>query len=130
MGTPNGSSGRAESRPPAQGAEQLGDVLAAAQEEGYTANFSSELGPKGTGLIRCDACGKVNSAAAFRRHWSRRLEGVSDPADMMHVSALRCPNCGAGGVFVSSYGPTASAEEAAVLQQLREPEQSPPADMP
>jgi hypothetical protein len=124
MATSNGSTDRAERRPPAQGAEQLGDVLAEAQVQGFTANFSSELSPKGTGLIRCDACAQANSAVAFRRIWTRRLEGVSDPADMLHVSALRCPNCGTGGVFVSSFGPTASAEEVAVLQNLRTPEEA------
>ena len=49
----------------------------------------------------------------------RRLEGASDPDDMISVVAVTCPRCGTGGTLVLKYGPTAPENEAAVGQQLR-----------
>ena len=46
------------------------------------------------------------------------MEGASDPDDMTLVVAARCPHCGAGGVVVLGYGPTASEADAAVLVRL------------
>jgi hypothetical protein len=50
----------------------------------------------------------------------RRLEGASDPADMLAVVALRCPACGAQGVLTLGYGPDTSPEEADVLLGLED----------
>ena len=68
----------------------------------------------------------AHPAAGFRRAWTVRLEGASDPADMLHVSALRCPVCGTGGAFVSPYGVNAGEADAAVLLALPDAEGSPP----
>ena len=51
----------------------------------------------------------------------RRLEGASDPDDMLAVLALECPNCGLRGSLVLNYGPTATEEDAAVLLGLGNP---------
>ena len=49
---------------------------------------------------------------------STRLEGASDPADMMMVVPTTCPECGARGSLILHYGPAASAEEADVMAAL------------
>ena len=47
-----------------------------------------------------------------------RLEGVSDPDDMLAAAALRCPNCGALGTVLLNYGPEAPIDDAEVLLAL------------
>jgi hypothetical protein len=46
---------------------------------------------------------------------NRRLEGVSDPADLVIVFSLHCPIYDAAGTLVLHYGPDASAEESDAL---------------
>jgi hypothetical protein len=48
-------------------------------------------------------------------HRLYRLEGASDPDDMVAVAALRCPSCKTRGTLVLSYGPETSAVDADVL---------------
>jgi hypothetical protein len=48
----------------------------------------------------------------------RRLEGASDPDDMLAVVAVECRNCGLRGSLVLNYGPTATEEDEAVLLGL------------
>jgi hypothetical protein len=50
----------------------------------------------------------------------RRLEGASDPADMVAIVALTCPNCGARGTVVLGFGPAGSPDDADVLGVLRD----------
>ncbi|HSL75167.1 MAG TPA: hypothetical protein VK853_11890 [Ilumatobacteraceae bacterium] len=102
----------------AHGATTLSDVL----HEAAVAGFDGEFEVAGdVGELRCSHCRHVIGAADADRAWSRRLEGASDPDDMLHVSALTCPVCGGRGVFVSQFGAAASAGESAVLEQLRDP---------
>lgn len=103
----------------AQGAEQLADVLRKADDLGFDAQVVIEEGAETPGILRCGRCDRTAPVEEFERAWSRRLEGASDPDDMLHVSALRCPRCGAGGVLVCHFGPEASASEAEVLRRLR-----------
>ena len=51
-------------------------------------------------------------------HSLRRLEGASDPAEMMAVVAITCPRCEARGVLVLGYGPAAAVEDSDVLRAL------------
>jgi hypothetical protein len=109
----------------ARGATRLTDVLAAAEAQGFDHEFETVGGWRDAdtaaddgAALRCPACDTTSAAGRFTREWSRRLEGASDPADMLHVSAIVCPACGAGGVFISPFGPSASAEQAAVLRAL------------
>ena len=48
----------------------------------------------------------------------RRLEGASDPDDMLAVVALECPVCSMKGTIVLHFGPEASAEELDVLAEF------------
>lgn len=104
------------------GATQLTDVLRIAEEAGFTARFDVAEDASDNDALRCSQCNSESSASSFERRWTRRLEGVSDPADMLHVSALTCPNCGSDGVFVSPFGPAASERQAAVLGALPDPD--------
>jgi hypothetical protein len=89
-------------------------VLRMYEAEGYTAQFDSRDG----GLVHCFTCGADNPAEGCRHGELQRLEGASDPADMLAVVPVRCPDCNARGVLVANYGPEASAADAEVLRSL------------
>jgi hypothetical protein len=91
------------------------DVLQELEAQGYRAQFSA----RPDAALRCSVCHVVSPASTFAGAAIRRLEGASDPADMLAVAALTCPNCGARGTAVLTYGPEASAEDADVLVALR-----------
>jgi len=110
----------------ARGASELGDVIERMAGYGYGADFTAALDGD-SAVLRCPVCDATHPAASFRRAWTARLEGASDPADMLHVSALRCPGCGAGGAFVSPFGVNVGETDEAVLLALPEAEGSPPA---
>jgi len=59
-------------------------------------------------------------AAAVTMSSLRRLEGASDPDDMLAVVALTCPACGTDGTVVLGYGPNGTAEDGDVLKALRD----------
>jgi len=109
-----------------KGASQLIDVLRLAEANGFAAQFEVAADASGHEGLWCPNCEVESSASSFERAWSLRLEGASDPADMLHVSALTCPSCGAGGVFVSPFGPAASERQASVLRTLPEAERDSP----
>jgi hypothetical protein len=46
------------------------------------------------------------------------LEGASDPDDELAIAAIRCPQCQASGTLVLNYGPSASAADQLVYQEL------------
>ena len=92
---------------------ELADLRAA----GYEGEFLLEPGPS----LRCRACDEVVAAADVSLDVLRRLEGASDPADMLAIVALHCPSCGTGGTTVVAYGPAAGEDEDALLRQLHEP---------
>ena len=109
------------------GASSLTEVLGTADAERFRAEFDVEPAAGSTGAagdaaeLRCSACGRSADPAAFARLWTRRLEGASDPADMLHVSGLRCPNCSSLGVLISPYGASADRAHVEVLRRLPSP---------
>ena len=107
-------------------ASQLIDVLQHAEANGFAAEFEVAGDGSGHEDLWCPHCEVESSASSFERAWSIRLEGASDPADMLHVSALTCPKCGTGGVFITPFGPTASQRQASVLRALPEAEHDSP----
>lgn len=122
----------------ASGATELDEVLAMAAAAGFVASVdiatpgdvdpasrprSSAPRSSGAPRLRCSSCGTVSPPETFDRVWSERLEGASDPADMLHVSALCCPACGDGGVLVLNYGPEA---DGSLLRLLAPPREDPP----
>ena len=50
----------------------------------------------------------------------RRLEGASDPDDMVAIAAIVCPACATRGVLVLGFGPSSSLVDAETLQALRD----------
>lgn len=105
---------------PPTGATSLTELLDAAAQQGHEREFVAVL-DDGAPRLRCPHCDRLALPEATAQVWSSRLEGASDPADMAFVSALRCPNCRATGVYVTHYGPAVEDADAAVLPRLPEP---------
>jgi hypothetical protein len=70
------------------------------------------------GQVRCPRCRNESDPGSVTLDAMRRLEGASDPADMVAVLALTCPNCTAKGVVVANYGPEASEGDAILLNAV------------
>lgn len=75
-----------------------------------------------SGRIRCLTCRREHAPERIDLRALRRLEGASDPADMLAVVAIVCPLCRAKGTLVINFGPEATAGEAEMLSRLPEPE--------
>jgi ribosomal protein S27AE len=95
----------------------LAGVLTGLEETGFAANVTAAPG----GRLRCGRCEVVSDAGEFAVASIRRLEGASEPDEMVSVVAAECPACGAGGAVVLGYGPMASADDAAVSSALAAP---------
>jgi hypothetical protein len=111
----------------------LTDVLEGYSEAGFTSSFAAQEG----GVVRCDTCGSELDPSRIHMHSLRRLEGASDPDDMMAVVALECGACGASGTIVLGYGPAASDSDSDVLVALQDrredgdlPGHAPPSETP
>jgi hypothetical protein len=122
---------------PEQGAPSdyttLTDVLHGYSEAGFTSTFAAQDGC----VVRCDSCGSELDPSRMHMRSLRRMEGASDPADMMAVVALECGVCGASGTMVLGYGPTASDVDSDVLRALQDgraegglPGHAPPSETP
>jgi hypothetical protein len=106
---------------PGEGEDRtLREVLGSLEDLGFTGQFM----PRDGAQVECLACHRRSAADATLLRHLRRLEGASDPADMLAVVGLACPHCGALGTAVLGYGPEASpvdAEVLAALEDAREP---------
>jgi len=94
----------------------LTEVLAGYDSAGFNGTFT--VGDRAT--IECNSCGATNPAAAFEMSSLRRLEGASDPDDMISVAAITCPACRREGVIVLGFGPNATKEDADVSKALQD----------
>jgi hypothetical protein len=101
----------------ARDATTLLDVIGAYEQEGFDAQFLVRDGAQ----LECAVCRARFGAGDADAVALRRLEGASDPDDMLAVAALGCPSCKARGTVVLGYGPTASAEDAAILETIDPP---------
>jgi hypothetical protein len=70
--------------------------------------------------IECNSCSAISPASLFQMASLRRLEGASDPDDMMSVVAITCPACRRDGVLVLGFGPTATAEDSDISKALQD----------
>lgn len=111
----------------------LTEVLAGYAEAGFTSSFAAQDG----GAIRCDSCGSELDPEQVDMRSLRRLEGASDPADMMAIVAMRCGVCEAAGTMVLGYGPAAADLDGDVLRALQDrrnegelPAHAPPSETP
>jgi len=92
----------------------LTSVLDGLAAEGYHTHLTAEEG----GSIRCGSCDETSPAGEFRVDSVRRLEGASEPDEMMSVVAACCPRCGECGVAVLGHGPVASEADLDVASHL------------
>ena len=104
--------------PPVEGTPSDNTTLTAVLEQFADLGFSEHFVVNDDGSVECGGCGATSEAAALRFEHTRRLEGASDPDDMLSVVAARCPACGHGGTIVMGYGPNASAGDAAVARSV------------
>lgn len=89
--------------------------------EGYAqGGFSSSFDVTDSSTLKCHECGAESSPSEVSMSSLRRLEGASDPDDMIAVVAITCPACGVRGTVVLGFGPSAAPEESDVLQGLRD----------
>ncbi len=98
----------------AQDAQTIADVIRAFEGEGYTGQFRALEG----GIVECLTCRQSSPGGTISVEQMSRLEGPTDPADMVAVAALTCPKCGTRGTLLLGYGPDSSLEDAEVLQVL------------
>jgi hypothetical protein len=98
----------------ARDARTLRDVLTELEGLGFSGQFIA----RDAAEVECVACKARTAAAAFASHELRRLEGASDPSDMMIVVGLECPSCRQRGTLVLGYGPEASAADTDVVRLL------------
>jgi hypothetical protein len=94
----------------------LVDILAEFAADGYVENFTITR----DGRVRCACCSHIDEPADMSMTALRRLEGASDPDDMVAVLGLVCPKCGAKGTVVLKYGPGTTEEELAVLSAVED----------
>jgi hypothetical protein len=92
----------------------LTEMLNSLAEEGFVHQFT----PLAGGSVECCECSTTLDAPALEVVSIRRLEGASDPADMMSLVAARCPNCDALGTLVLGYGVNATMEDAEISRAL------------
>jgi hypothetical protein len=94
----------------------LTDVLEGYARGGFTSSFVVTEDAR----LECVECGTVSDPEAVSMSSLRRLEGASDPDDMVAIVALTCPVCGSKGTVVLGYGPMATPQDADVLKSLRD----------
>ena len=94
----------------------VSELLASYADGGFGGSFSVVEGAS----LECHACEARFPAAEAEMSSLRRMEGASDPADMVAVVALACPRCGTAGTAVLGFGPAASPEDGDVLGALRD----------
>ncbi len=92
------------------------DVLSELEAMGFTGQFAPRAGAQ----VECLECHRLSPADHTVLRHLRRLEGASDPADMLAVVGLACPHCGHRGTAVLGYGPEASPIDAEVLASLED----------
>ena len=91
----------------------LVDVLGEYESGGFAGQFGEH-----DGRVRCFSCRRDSDPGLVAVAHVRRLEGASDPADMLMIVALSCPRCGAPGTLTLNYGPEGTPGEAAVLRAI------------
>ena len=92
----------------------IAEVMAGMEADGFDGQMAARPG----GSVVCFSCRRESPADEVGLQALHRIEGVSDPDDMVAVAALVCPRCGARGTVVLGYGPEADPDESEVLARL------------
>ncbi|MGN6694987.1 MAG: DUF2231 domain-containing protein [Aquihabitans sp.] len=102
--------------------ESLSAVLRELGSIGFASSYRPSPEPvEGRPAVVCGTCGRATAAEDLRVDVERRLEGASEPDEMVLAVAATCPACGTGGVIVLGYGPEASAEDSDLVLALHRP---------
>ena len=89
--------------------------------EGYArGGFDSSFIVTDDSELECVECGIASSPSTVSMSSLRRLEGASNPDDMVAVVAITCPSCGARGTAVLGFGPIATMQDSEVLKGLKD----------
>ena len=94
--------------------DTLTAVLARLADDGFDGEADAVEG----GTVRWRRCRHEAPAGEIDVHSLRRMEGASDPADMLAVMGVTCPVCGDKAALVVHYGPEAGPADADVLVNL------------
>lgn len=94
----------------------LTDVLRSYSSGGFASSFVVTDDSQ----LECVECATVSAPEDVAMSSLRRMEGASDPDDMVAVVALTCPACGAQGTVVLGFGPMATLQDSDVLKALRD----------
>jgi hypothetical protein len=97
---------------PVSGAPSDNTTVTAVLNSFERRGFTEQLIPLDGAVIECCGCGTRSPVGSFTIEGARRLEGASDPDDMVTVIAARCPQCARVGTVVLGYGPSASEIDA------------------
>jgi hypothetical protein len=100
----------------ARDASTILDVLRDFEADGFSGQFTVH----GHG-VQCVTCRHVTDAHAAAPLRSRRLEGASDPDDMLMVLAFVCESCATKGTVVVNYGPEATPADVALMSSMDAP---------
>jgi hypothetical protein len=98
----------------ASDATSLGEAMQRFEADGFTGQMAAREGAR----IICFGCHKESEATTVPLTGLLRVEGASDPDDMVALAALTCPSCGAKGTVALKFGPDATPEDSAVLAAL------------
>jgi hypothetical protein len=105
----------------ARDAQTISEVLAAFEGDGYAGQFRVLERAR----LQCLTCRREVEAKRVALDRLQRLEGPTDPADMVAVAALTCPECDARGTVVINYGPESALEDSEVLIALEDERERP-----
>ena len=91
------------------------EVLDELAEKGY----GGSMWVTADGKLRCEGCSTEFEPSDVYVKELRRMEGASDPDDMLAVVAVECPVCSLKGTVVLHFGPGAPTEEMEALTHLQ-----------
>ena len=92
----------------------LGEVVGNLDAEGDGGQFRAV----DAGRVQCLTCRTEFDASLLGGDEVTRLEGASDPSDMVMVVLARCVSCHTDGTLVLGYGPDATVEDAGVVLRM------------
>ncbi len=103
-----------------EGAPNLAEIIGLLEADGYTGQMAARSG----GRLLCFTCRTESDASGVEVEALRRMEGASDPDDMLAVVGLACPQCRTRATVVLGYGPEAGEDDAEVLLALAPPQRN------
>jgi hypothetical protein len=109
--------GEASAVPPIEGAPSDNTTLMSVLDDMASQGFDGHVVVAEDAMLEC-GCGERLAPGEVVVERRRRLEGASDPDDLLLVLAVRCPRCRRAGTLVMGYGPNATAAESSVARAL------------